>query len=60
MLHDINLKSESLSSQAAAKANYISVKMVDTESDMEDLMQTTAKDFYDTKKEYYRFLSLVF
>lgn len=60
LLHDVNLKIESLRGQAEAKPNYINVKMIEHESALEDLMHITASDFYDTKKEYYKFLSSAF
>jgi hypothetical protein len=48
-----------IQSQAIAKPNYISVKMVESDAQLEDLMHTNAIDFYDTKKTYYKFLSKV-
>lgn len=59
LLHDVNLKNESLSAQAIAKANYINVKMIESDQNLEDLMGSTSKDFYETRKEYYKFLSKV-
>ena len=59
MLHDVNLKMNAIKSQAIAKPNYISVKMVESDAQLEDLMHTNALDFYDTKKTYYKFLSKV-
>ena len=53
LLHDINLKNDQLSSQAMAKPQYISVKMVEFDDKLEDLMHITSKDFYDTRKEFY-------
>ncbi len=59
LLHDVNLKINAIQSQAMAKPNYISVKMVESDAQLEDLMHTNALDFYDTKKTYYKFLSKV-
>jgi uncharacterized protein YlxP (DUF503 family) len=59
LLHDVNLKMNAIQSQAIAKPNYISVKMVESDAQLEDLMHTNALDFYDTKKTYYKFLSKV-
>lgn len=60
LLHDVNLKMNSIQSQAIAKPNYISVKMVESDGALEDLMHTNSMDFYDTKKSYYKFLAKVF
>ena len=59
LLHDVNLKMNAIQSQAISKPNYISVKMVESDAQLEDLMHTNALDFYDTKKTYYKFLSKV-
>ncbi|HEY1045518.1 MAG TPA: hypothetical protein VGF79_03705 [Bacteroidia bacterium] len=59
LLHDINLKKDTLSGQAEAQAKYINVKMFEKDEEMESSMQDIASDFYDTKKSYYRFLSQV-
>ena len=59
LLHDVNLKNESLSAQAVAKAIYINVKMIESDQNLEDLMAITSQDFYNTKKLYYKFLSKV-
>jgi len=59
LIHDVNLKINAIQSQAMAKPNYISVKMVESDAQLEDLMHTNALDFYDTKKTYYKFLSKV-
>jgi hypothetical protein len=59
LLHDVNLKNQSLSAQAVAKANYINVKMIESDQNLEDLMSITSQDFYNTKKSYYNFLSKV-
>ena len=59
LLHDVNLKMNAIQSQAIAKPNYISVKMVESDAQLEDLIHTNALDFYDTKKTYYKFLSKV-
>lgn len=59
LLHDIQIKSDELSSQASTQARYINVKMNDNEVKLEDLMLTTSKDFMDTKNSYYKFLAKV-
>lgn len=59
LMHDINLKNDTLSGQAESQAKYINVKMFDKDEDMESSMQSIASDFYDTKRSYYRFLSQV-
>ena len=60
LLHDVNLKMTAIQTQVMAKPNYISVKMVESDGALEDLMHTNAVDFYDTKKTYYKFLAKVF
>jgi uncharacterized protein YlxP (DUF503 family) len=59
LLHDVNLKMNAIKTEAIAKPNYISVKMVESDHQLEELMHTNALDFYDTKKMYYKFLSKV-
>lgn len=59
LMHDVNLKRDNLNSQAAAQVNYINVKMIESDSNLEELMQYTSDDFYATKKSYYKFLSKV-
>ena len=60
LLHDVNLKNDELSNQAAVQSKYINVKMLDTDTKLEDLMLTTSKDFHETKNSYYKFLAKVF
>ena len=57
LLHDIKLKEESLQQTAVSQPKYINVKMIETDENLEDLMEFTATDFKDTKKEFYQFLS---
>lgn len=57
--HDVNLKNEALKKEASGKPNYISVKMIDEDENLIDLMHDTSSDFHQTKKEYYNFLSRV-
>lgn len=57
MLHDVNLKNKSLLDEAAEKPNYIGVKMIETDENMEDLMHFMSTDFSETKKDFYKFLS---
>lgn len=59
LLHDVGLKKSAVDAQAAAKVNYISVKMIENDENLEELMSYTAKDFYETKSDYYKFLSKV-
>lgn len=59
LLHDINIKTDELSAQAATQAKYINVKMFDADTVLEDLMLSTSKDFHETKNTYYKFLSKV-
>lgn len=59
LLHDIQIKSDELSSQAATQAKYINVKMNEADVLLEDLMLTNSKDFLETKNSYYKFLSKV-
>lgn len=60
LLHDVNLKSVNIFQQAAAKPQYISVKMIDSDENIQELMEFTNKDFTETKKEFYHFLAKVF
>ncbi|MES2519954.1 MAG: hypothetical protein V4585_17690 [Bacteroidota bacterium] len=57
LLHDVKLKEESLLETAATQPKYINVKMIETDDNLEDLMDFTASDFKNTKKEFYQFLS---
>jgi hypothetical protein len=59
LLHDVKLKNEALLKEAYAKPNFINVKMIEQDADMEDLMSDTSKDFYETKSAFYRFLGKV-
>lgn len=59
LLHDVQVKQDELSSQAATQARYISVKMNETDLNLEDLMLFTSRDFHQTKNDYYKFLSRV-
>lgn len=57
LLHDLKLKNDTLMGQAAAKPNYVSVKMIENDNNIAELMEFTANDFQQTKQEFYRFLS---
>jgi predicted nuclease with TOPRIM domain len=57
LIHDVKLKNESLLKEAAAKPNYINVKMVEADHNLLDLMSDTSSDFYETKSSFYKFLS---
>lgn len=57
LLHDVKLKEESLIQNAIEQPKYINVKMIETDENLEDLMEFTATDFKDTKREFYQFLS---
>lgn len=59
LLHDVNVKTDELTSQAATQTKYINVKMFDADTVLEDLMLSTSKDFHETKNSYYKFLSKV-
>jgi hypothetical protein len=57
LIHDVKLKNESLLKEAAAKPNYINVKMIEADHNLLDLMSDTSSDFYETKSSFYKFLS---
>lgn len=57
LLHDINLMNTSLSAQAMSKPNYINIKMIQNDENLEGLMEFTANDFNATKKEFHLFLA---
>jgi hypothetical protein len=57
LLHDVNLKEQSIMDKAAVNPKYINVKMIEMDGQIEDLMEFTAFDFSNTKKEFYQFLS---
>lgn len=57
LLHDVNLKKEALLSNAAEKPTYINIKIVETDDNLLDLVETTMNDFSSTKKSFYQFLS---
>jgi hypothetical protein len=57
LIHDVKLKNESLLKEAAAKPNYINVKMIEADHNLLDLMSDTSSDFYQTKSSFYKFLS---
>jgi hypothetical protein len=57
LLHDVRLKEQSIINFAVEKPNYVNAKMIDLGDNLEDLMDFTAKEFAETKKEFYKFLS---
>jgi hypothetical protein len=57
LLHDVKIKEDSLMNEAAERPKYVNVKMIEMDGKIEDLMEFTARDFSDTKKEFYQFLS---
>ncbi|MBL7831753.1 MAG: hypothetical protein JNK41_12050 [Saprospiraceae bacterium] len=57
VLHDVNLKNQSILDRAAEQPKYINVKMIEGFEVIHEEMESTARDFYDTKKEYYHFLA---
>ncbi len=57
LIHDVKLKNENLLKEAAAKPNYINVKMIEADHNLLDLMSDTSSDFYGTKSSFYKFLS---
>lgn len=56
-MHDVKLKSKSITERAEAQPNYINVKMIGGREEIQDEMDMVSKDFYQTKKDYYRFLA---
>ena len=58
-MHDVKLKSKSIMERAEAQPNYINVKMIGGREEIQDEMDMVSKDFYQTKKDYYRFLAEV-
>ncbi len=60
LMRDVKGKDKAISSQVAAQPKHINVRMVETDQTIEDLMLITSKDFYDTKNEYYKFVSEIF
>jgi len=59
LLHDLNIKTDEISSQAASQSKYINVKMFETDTQLADLMLVTSKDFHETKSSFYKFLTKV-
>jgi hypothetical protein len=57
LLHDVNLKQDALMKGAMEKPNFINVKMIETDGDLEALIDFTEIEFAKTKKDFYRFLS---
>lgn len=57
LLHDLKLMDESLLNEAAHKPSYISIKMKEDDTNLEELMEFTAADFNQTKMEFYTFLA---
>jgi NAD-dependent SIR2 family protein deacetylase len=57
LLHDVNLKQDALMKGAMEKPNFINVKMIETDADLEALIDFTEIEFAKTKKDFYRFLS---
>jgi NAD-dependent SIR2 family protein deacetylase len=57
LLHDVNLKQDALMKGALEKPNFINVKMIDFDGDLEALIDFTEIEFAKTKKGFYRFLS---
>jgi hypothetical protein len=57
LLHDVKIKEQAIINYATEKPNYINAKMIEMDDKIDDLMDFTANDFKETKKEFYRFLS---
>ncbi len=57
LLHDVKLKNKAILDQATVQPNYINVKMIEGYEVIHDEMESTARDFFDTKKAYYHFLA---
>ena len=60
LLHDVQLKEDVISHHSVAQPKYIHVKMMDVDVNIQDLMEYTSKDFYETKHEFYKFLAKTF
>lgn len=58
-MHDVKLKSKAIMDRAGVQPNYINVKMVGGYEEIQDEMDMVTKDFYQTKKDYYKFLAEV-
>lgn len=56
LLHDIGAMETSLKGASASKLHYTSVKMIEANGRLEDLMRNTSSDFYETKHKFYSFL----
>ncbi len=57
LLHDVNLKNQAILDQASIQPKYINVKMIEGYEVIHEEMESTARDFFDTKKAYYNFLA---
>lgn len=57
LLHDVQLKASVISQQSVTQPKYIHVKMMEVDVNIQDLMEYTSKDFYETKHEFYKFLA---
>jgi len=60
LMHDLNIKTDEITSNAASQSKYINVKMFDADTKLADLMLITSKDFHETKNKFYGFLTKVF
>lgn len=57
LVHDLKLLNKAIVANSIEKPNYRSVKMRENDNNLEELMQFTADDYTQTKKEFHRFLS---
>ncbi len=57
LIHDLRLMDEALLKEATQKPNFISLKIIDDDTNLQELMDFTASDFGGTKKEFYQFLA---
>ena len=57
LIHDLRLMDEALLKEATKKPNFISLKIIDDDTNLHELMEFTASDFGATKKEFYQFLA---
>lgn len=57
LMHDLKLMDDALLREATIKPSFISLKIIDDDSNLHELMDFTASDFNSTKKEFYHFLA---
>lgn len=57
LLHDVNLQQDAIMKDAKEKPDFINLKVHETADGLQSLIDTTVKDFTETKQHFYRFLS---